>query len=154
MRGVSRGLRTKRRSLSERGDCGKAFILGIGICWQARLGALETMHLRSELERRAQPSAAYGLDLVIALGIGNEPPICLALGNDGVRFDPPAGKPDATFHFDGAETAAAILYGEGDFLTAFMDAFMAGRVRSDGNLPLTFTLLALFRPGLELQAPD
>ena len=112
------------------------------------------MHLRPELERRAQASATHGLDLVIELRIGTEAPIGIALSHGRVQFDPPAGKADATFHFDGAETAAAILYGEGDFLTAFMDAFMAGNVRSDGNLPLTFTLLALFRPGLQLQTPD
>ena len=111
------------------------------------------MHLRPELERRAQASATHGLDLVIELRIGAEAPIGIALSHGRVRFDPP-GKADATFHFDGAETAAAILYGEGDFLTAFMDAFMAGNVRSDGNLPLTFTLLALFRPGLQLQTPN
>ena len=112
------------------------------------------MHLRPELERRAQASASHGLDLVIELRIGAEAPIGIALSHGRVRFDPPAGKVDATFHFNGPETAAAILYGEGDFLTAFMDAFMAGNVRSDGNLPLTFTLLALFRPGLQLHTPD
>ncbi len=112
------------------------------------------MHLRPELERRAQASATQGLDLVIELRIGDEPAIGIALNNGTLQFDPPVGNADATFIFDSRETAAAILYEEGDFITAFMDAFMAGKVRSDGNLPFTFILLSLFRPGLHLPTPD
>ena len=111
------------------------------------------MHLRPELERRAQASATIGLDLTIELRIAGEPPIGIALTDGSIRFGP-LGKPDATFVFDSPETAAAILYEEGDFVTAFMEAFMAGKVRSYGSLPFTFTLLSLFRPGLHLPAPD
>jgi len=115
--------------------------------------ANDTMQLRPELERRAQASATLGLDLTIELHIAGEPPIGIGLTNGSIRFDP-LGEPDATFRFDHRETAAAILYEEGDFITAFMEAFMAGKVRSDGNLPFTFTLLSLFRPGLHLRTPD
>ena len=115
--------------------------------------ANDTMQLRPELERRAQASATIGLDLTIELHIADQAPIGMALTDGEIHFVP-AAKPDATFIFDSAETAAAILYEEGDFLTAFMEAFMAGKVRSDGNLPLTFTLLGLFRPGLRLQTPE
>ncbi|MDE0008661.1 MAG: hypothetical protein OXS50_10320 [Gammaproteobacteria bacterium] len=111
------------------------------------------MQLRPQLERRAQAAATTGLDLTIELHIAGEPPIGIALTDGSIRFDP-LGKPDATFAFDSPETAAAILYEDGDFITAFMKAFMAGKVRSDGNLPFTFTLLSLFRPGLHLQTPD
>lgn len=110
--------------------------------------------LRAELERRAHAPAAAGLDLTIELRIGSEPPIGIALTDGDIRFAEPARESDATFCFDGPETAAAVLYEEGDFITAFMEAFMAGKVRSDGNLPFTFTLLSLFRPGLHLPTPD
>ncbi|MDE0693590.1 MAG: hypothetical protein OXI55_15280 [Gammaproteobacteria bacterium] len=112
-----------------------------------------TMQLRSELERRAHASATIGLDFTVELHIAGTPPIGIALTNGSIHFGPLA-KPDASFTFDSQETAAAILYEEGDFITAFMEAFMAGKVRSDGNLPFTFTLLSLFRPGLHLRAPD
>lgn len=125
------------------------------------------MELRAELETRLQRTAASELDLAIDLQVGDEPPVRVMLANGKAWLAPlqqprlSAGCPrahggdaDATFFFDGAETAAAILYREGDFVTAFMDAFMAGRVRSDGNLPVAFTLLGLFRPGLQLRRPD
>ena len=112
------------------------------------------MQLRPELERRLQEQAPPELDLVLALRIANESPIQVAIKDGKAGFAPAAGLADATFCFDTAETAAAILYGDGDFITAFMDAFMAGKVRSDGHLPLTFTLLGLFRPGLRMQTPD
>lgn len=112
------------------------------------------MQLRPELETRLREAAPPELDLVLELRIGDELPIRVAFKDGKARFAPSVAKADATFSFDSAETAAAILYGEGDFLTAFMDAFMAGKVRSDGNLPLTFTLLGLFRPGLRMQTPD
>ena len=112
------------------------------------------MQLRLELERRLQEGAPPTLDLVVALRVADEPPIQVAIKDGKARFAPSSGQADATFCFDTPETAAAILYGDGDFVTAFMDAFMAGKVRSDGNLPFTFTLLGLFRPGLRLQTPD
>ena len=57
-----------------------------------------------------------------------------------IRFEPDAS-PEVTFRFDRPETARAILLGEEDPITAFM----AGRFRSDGHLPLAFVLLSLFR---------
>ncbi|MXY51686.1 MAG: hypothetical protein F4Y86_04035 [Gammaproteobacteria bacterium] len=112
-----------------------------------------TMHLGPELERRAQASATIGLDLTVELRVADDPRIGIALTDGSIRFGALA-EPDASFVFDSRETAAAILYEEGDFITAFMEAFMAGKVRSDGNLPFTFTLLSLFRPGLHLPTPD
>ena len=48
---------------------------------------------------------------------------------------------DATLFFDGTETALGIFAGSTDP----MAAFMAGAFRADGNLPLVFGLLGLFR---------
>lgn len=112
------------------------------------------MQLRPELESRLQEEAPPELDLVLALRVADESPIQVAIKNGKAGFPPSAEQADATFCFDTAETAAAILYGDGDFVTAFMEAFMAGKVRSDGHLPLTFILLGLFRPGLRMQRPD
>ena len=126
------------------------------------------MELRRELERRLREAAAPELDLAIDIQVGSARAIRVILANGKARLDPaeapclsararaecPSPEADATFLFDSAETAAAILYDDGDFVTASMDAFMAGKVRSDGCLPLTFTLLGLFRPGLQMQTPD
>ena len=112
------------------------------------------MQLRPELESRLQEAAPPELDLVLALRIADESPIHVAIKDGKARFASPAEQAHAIFCFDTAETAAAILYGDGDFVTAFMNAFMAGKIRSDGHLPLTFTLLGLFRPGLRLQTPE
>ena len=112
------------------------------------------MELRQQLESRLQEPAPSELDLLIELRVAGECPVWVALADGYARLSQQEGKADATFCFDSAATAAAILYGDGDFLTAFMDAFMDGKVRSDGNLPLTFALLGLFRPGLGMEAPD
>lgn len=48
---------------------------------------------------------------------------------------------DATFTFDSADTAFGVLLGDANPL----DAFLAGRFRTDGHLPLVFVVLGLFR---------
>ncbi len=52
------------------------------------------------------------------------------------------GCPDATFLFDSETAALGVLGGEADPI----EMFMQGRFRADGNLPLAFVLLGLFRP--------
>lgn len=48
---------------------------------------------------------------------------------------------DVTFTFDTADTALNVLLGDANPL----DAFLAGRFRTDGHLPLVFVVLGLFR---------
>ena len=126
------------------------------------------MELRRELERRLRETAAPELDLAVDIEVVSEPAIRVILtggkawfaaGEESrlaarARAECPRPEGGASFIFESAETAATILYGDGDFVTAFMDAFMAGKVRSDGYLPFTFTLLGLFRPGWPMQTPD
>ena len=72
----------------------------------------------------------------------------LVIDDRGVTFDATRSA-DVTFVFDSAETALAILTGAEDPMVAFMD----GRFRSDGHLPLAFVLLGLFRPGADDTPP-
>ena len=72
----------------------------------------------------------------------------LAVRQGTLRFVSPS-EADATFTFDSAEAALAILTGREDPI----EAFMASRFRSDGNLPLAFVLLGLFRPGADATPP-
>ena len=72
----------------------------------------------------------------------------LAITDQGVTFDSTL-QADVTFVFDSAETALAVLTGREDPMTAFLD----GRFRSDGHLPLAFVLLGLFRPDADLTPP-
>lgn len=100
---------------------------------------------RTDFERalaaRFRPPAA-DMDAVLGIGIDHGPLLAvLAVAGGELRFAPPEA-PEATFYFDSAQTALAVLGGKADP----MAAFMAGRFRSDGNLPLAFVLLGLFRP--------
>ena len=65
------------------------------------------------------------------------------------EFEPDAPV-DVRFVFNRAETARAILLDDADP----MAAFMAGRFRSDGHLPLAFVLLGLFRADYGVAPPD
>lgn len=66
-----------------------------------------------------------------------------------IHFEPEL-VPEVTFTFDRPETARAIILGEEDPIAAFM----AGRFRSDGHLPLAFVLLGLFRQDFAGPPPD
>ena len=72
----------------------------------------------------------------------------LAVTDRGVTFDSSL-KADVTFIFDSEETAVAVLTGREDAIAAFMD----GRFRSDGHLPLAFVLLGLFRSDVDPPLP-
>ncbi|MDE0039692.1 MAG: hypothetical protein OXU77_19360 [Gammaproteobacteria bacterium] len=84
----------------------------------------------------------------MAIASGNTRLTALAVTDRGVTFDSTL-KADVTFVFDSAETALAVLTGKEDPIAAFLD----GRFRSDGYLPLAFVLLGLFRPGAEITPP-
>lgn len=104
------------------------------------------------LAARFRPQAATGVDVVFTLateGATEEATLATFAADAGkLRFDP-AEPVDATFFFDSAETARAVLSGNADPIAAFM----AGRFRADGNLPLAFVLLGLFREDYDGGAP-
>ena len=106
------------------------------------------MDVQAWLAGRFQHAAAKNVDALIAIDVGDRRLTTFSVNGDGLRFDPGL-RPDATFIFDGADTALAVLAGEEDPIAAFM----AGRFRADGNLPLAFVLLGLFRPDYGVDAP-
>ncbi len=84
----------------------------------------------------------------MAIATDNTRLTALAVTDQGVTFDP-ALEADVTFVFDSAETALAVLTGKEDPTAAFLD----GRFRSDGHLPLAFVLLGLFHPDTDPAPP-
>ena len=101
------------------------------------------------LARRFRPPADPNQDAVLALGIdGGRLLTTLTVAGGELRFAPTT-TPDVTFLFDSEETALGLLGGGADPIAAFM----AGRFRADGNLPLVFLLLSLFRADYVAQAP-
>lgn len=93
---------------------------------------------------RAAAAAAAGADAVVALATPAGQLATLAIERGTLRFDRSLA-PDATLFFDSAETALALLGGG----ASPMEAFLAGRFRSDGHLPLVFALLGLFSAASE-----
>ena len=109
------------------------------------------MEMESELAKRFSGARAGAVDAVFALAVDGEPPEKLAtfsVSEGKLRFDA-ALRPDVTFSFDSADTALALLRGQGDAIAAFMQ----GRFRADGNLPLAFVLLGLFRDDYATEPP-
>ena len=104
--------------------------------------------LESQLVCRTQSPIDGGIHVRMAIAAGDSRLTAFALGDGGVTFDSTLD-PDVTFVFDSAETALAILSGTEDPIAAFLD----GRFRSDGHLPLAFVLLGLFRPGADVTPP-
>lgn len=106
----------------------------------------------ANLACRFRSAAAADEDIVFSLAVesdaGCKTLTVFAVRDGELRFDP-ALRPDATFFFDSVDTALAILEGRQEP----MAAFMAGRFRSDGNLPLAFLLLGLFRADYGVEAP-
>jgi len=98
------------------------------------------MDLPTELARRLKTEAAAHVDTVFRLATDCGPLVVFSVRAGEIRFEPEA-TPEVTFIFDRAETAHAIILGDADPIAAFM----AGRFRSDGHLPLAFVLLGLFR---------
>lgn len=84
----------------------------------------------------------------MAIAVGGTRLTAFAVTDGDVTFDSTL-EADVTFSFDSAETALAILTGTADPVAAFL----SGRFRSDGHLPLAFVLLGLFRPGADTTPP-
>ena len=104
--------------------------------------------IESHLAPRARSVMHAGFQATMAIATGSTRLTALAVTGRGVTFDPTL-EADVTFVFDSAETALAILTGREDPIAAFLD----GRFRSDGHLPLAFVLLGLFRPGADTTPP-
>ena len=102
----------------------------------------------AELERRFKADAAAYVDAVFELATEADTLVTFEVRDGRISFapDPP---PDVVFTFDSADTAQAVVLGEADPVPAFM----AGRFRSNGNLPLAFVLLGLFRPDYPAAPP-
>ena len=94
----------------------------------------------TELTLRLRTEVAAHVDTVFRLATGASTLVVFSVRAGEILFEPDAN-PDVTFTFDRPETAHAIILGDADPIAAFM----AGRFRSDGHLPLAFTLLGLFR---------
>lgn len=110
------------------------------------------MDFEAWLTARFRPPADRRLDVVFALAVpgdaGSTRLVTFAVRDGELCFHGDA-RPDATFFFDSPDTAMAILGGEADPFAAFM----AGRFRADGNLPLAFVLLGLFRDDYVVEPP-
>ena len=97
--------------------------------------------IRTRLEPAFSPAAAHEADCVYQFTINGHPAFhlrvldgALSVG-DGAHDDP-----SVTFLFEDIETALGIVTGDLDP----MAAFMAGRIRTDGNLILALQLRMLF----------
>lgn len=104
--------------------------------------------LERRLLRRA-PATDSDIALVLRVEAQAQPLATVLVEQGAARIsrEPPPALVDATFTFDRLETALDLLGGPADPI----EMFMAGRFRADGNLPLAFVLLGLFRP--EFGAP-
>ena len=109
---------------------------------------MNSKDFEAELKSRTREIANLGVHATIALAVGDTRLTAFALDGGSVRFDT-ALEADVTFVFDNAATALGIVTGSEDPMNAFMD----GRFRADGHLPLAFVLLALFRPGADTAPP-
>ena len=111
------------------------------------------MDLEATLADRFHASVATDVDAVVALAVdGGERLTTFAVRDGALRFDrslAPAAA-DATLFFDSAETALGIFGGGVDP----MAAFTAGAFRADGQLPLVFVLLGLFRRDYSATPPE
>ena len=103
------------------------------------------MNLEEELAERFRPGASVDASIAIVAGALR---VTFTAPEGTLRFET-WREPDVTFTFDCTETALAVLTGtENPF-----DAFLDGRFRSDGHLPLAFALLGLFNPGFDPAPP-
>ena len=119
--------------------------------WQranACVGEMPEHALETALRKRFQAKRAAELDIVVRLATPERSLAMLHIARGELRFEAPR-QPLASFFFDSGETALGILAGDADPA----QAFMAGRFRADGHLPLAFVLLGLFRPEFAADAP-
>jgi putative sterol carrier protein len=97
--------------------------------------------LQSHLENTFFAPASQGMDAIIRLDIDEEE-LVFEISEQQIRFDQAAElTPDATFYFEDVDIAWALLSGQADAFTAFME----GRFRADGYLMWAFTLMAMFQ---------
>ena len=81
------------------------------------------------------------MDAVIRLAIADEQ-LTFEISDNEIRFfDVASRAPDATFYFEDVDIAWALLSGQADAFSAFME----GRFRADGYLMWAFTLMAMFQ---------
>ena len=116
------------------------------------MASLRNVDFEEALEARFQAEAGRDVDVALALAVDGDPSERLAAFSvqSGVLQFQPDCRLDATFYFADVRTALAVLDGEEDPF----DAFAEGRFRADGNLPLAFVLLGLFRPGAGVDVPE
>ena len=97
--------------------------------------------LQSHLEKTFHPPASTGMDAIIRLAIADEL-LQFQVADGRISFhEADTRKPDATFFFEDVDIAWALLSGQADAFTAFME----GRFRADGYLMWAFTLMAMFQ---------
>lgn len=109
---------------------------------------MDSTNFEADLKLRIRKTTNLGVYSRIALAVGDTRLTAFALADGSVHFDATL-EADVTFFFDNAETALGIVTGLEDPINAFMD----GRFRADGHLPLAFVLLGLFRPGAATTPP-
>ena len=81
------------------------------------------------------------MDAVIRLAIADEE-LLFEISDKRIQFlDNGIREPDATFIFEDVDIAWALLSGQSDAFSAFME----GRFRADGYLMWAFTLMAMFQ---------
>lgn len=104
---------------------------------------LRIAEVRRRLERVFRPDAARDADHVYQFRIDGREAFHLEVRDGAFEVGPGAHpRPSVTFLFADLETALGIVTGELDP----MSVFMAGRIRTDGNLILALQLGLLFRP--------
>ncbi len=97
--------------------------------------------VRGRLEPAFSPQAAQAADHVYQFRIGGEPAFHLLVCAGALEVGEGAHPdPSVTFMFEDLETALGVVTGDVDP----MAAFMAGRIRTDGNLILALQLRLLF----------
>ena len=105
--------------------------------------------LQSHLESTFYAPASQGMDALIRLAIADEE-LVFRISDGRLEFhEADSVRPDATFFFEDVDTAWALLSGQADAFSAFME----GRFRADGYLMWAFTLMAMFQSQSLPQTP-
>ena len=111
---------------------------------------MDLSRFRQLLLSSFNPTAAGAMDAVFELRVGGGA-LKFHVSHGSLDLDLPADTPpDATFHFEDADTAWELLSGRAD---AF-EAFMQGRFRSDGYLMWAFALMTMFQSASLPPAPS
>jgi putative sterol carrier protein len=103
--------------------------------------ALTIEHIRNRLDAAFQPGAARAFDAVYQFTVDGLPCFHLVIERGTLTVGEGAHEaPSVTFFYDDLATAVGVVEGTLDPMTTFM----AGRIRTDGNLILALQLGALF----------